>query len=79
MDKKIKWEVIEEMNDDDGSPTCWSAEINHWYYGKYCWITYYGEKYGYVVEVEGLNGCYTELVRCKSFTSAKRWVTIHFL
>lgn len=78
MDKKIKWEVIEEMNDDDGSPTCWSAEINHWYHGKFCWISYFGESEGYAVEVKGFDG-FIELVRCKSFSSAKRWVTMHLL
>ena len=78
-DKKIKWEVLEECNDEySGEPSCWCAEINHWYHGKFCWISYFGESEGYAVEVKGFDG-FIELVRCKSFSSAKRWVTMHLL
>lgn len=79
MDKKIKWEVLEECNDEySGEPSCWCAEINHWYHGRFCWISYFGEPKGYAVEVKGFDGI-IELVRCKSLSSAKRWVTMHLL
>lgn len=75
---KIKWEIIEEMNDDDGSPTCWGATINNPIYGKFCWISYLGEGYGYAVEIKNSDNIHVnEIMRCKSLASAKRWVAMH--
>ena len=72
---KLNWKVIHECDDEDGNPACWAAEINHPKYGKYVWINAIGSgiaEKGFNVEVN-LNG-FTELVQCKSLTSAKRWV-----
>lgn len=78
MDKKLKWEIIEEMNDDDDTPTCWSTTINHPTYGKFCWISYLGEKHGYAIEVKNIDNIHiNEIMRCKSLSSAKRWVTMY--
>jgi hypothetical protein len=34
----IKWEVVHECDEDDGSSTQWAAEIHSSKYGKYAWI-----------------------------------------
>ena len=69
---KLKWKIIHESDDEDGNPTQWSTEINHPKYGKYCWIN---DMDGYfTVEVYYFYRGFVELARCKSFTSAKRWV-----
>jgi hypothetical protein len=73
--KKLNWNVIHECDDAKGNPTCWSAEINHSKYGKYVWINYMGDYYNVEVICDGFTNIFTELVRCKSLTSAKRWVT----
>lgn len=70
---KLKWEIIHECDDEDGNPTQWASEINHPIYGRYCWISNNGKYFS----VEVNYGRFQELVKCKSFTSAKRWVTIH--
>ena len=83
-----KWEIIHDSDTESGKPTCWALEINHEKYGKYVWITgavardeetieYYvvevGEYYG--VKLDD----FKELVKCKTLTSAKRWVTRYLL
>ena len=40
-------------------------------YGKYCWITFDGKNY--LVEVSSA-GNFITLVKCRSLSSAKRWV-----
>lgn len=72
---KLKWEIIHECDDEDGNPTQWATEINHTKYGKYCWIN---DMYDYfTVEVD--YGGFTELVRCKTLVSAKRWVASYLI
>ena len=74
---KLKWKIIHESDDEDGNPTQWSTEINHPKYGKYCWIN---DMDGYfTVEVYYFYKGFVELARCKSFTSAKRWVTTNLM
>lgn len=74
---KLKWKIIHESDDEDGNPTQWSTEINHPKYGKYCWIN---DMDGYfTVEVYYFYRGFVELARCKSFTSAKRWVTTNLM
>lgn len=48
----LKWNVLNEMNDENGNATAWSTEVN----GKIVWITKYpntykveSEKYGELV------------------------------
>lgn len=73
------WRVVEESNDDSGNPTCWSREINSDRYGKYVWISKFGED-AYAVEVEsGGYGYIQGLKICKSLASAKRWVTMNLV
>lgn len=48
--KLLKQNIVHECDDEDGSPTQWSSEINHPKYGKYCWINDMGDYFG--VEVE---------------------------
>ena len=69
---KEKWEVIHECDTDNGDPTQWCIVINSPVYGKFCWIDD-------MVSYFGVNVAYCELKRCKSLTSAKRWVTMNLL
>ncbi len=71
---KYIWEVVEECKNENGVPMCWALEINNCRYGKFVWITENRESYS--VEVMPRNGV-VELVRCKSLTSAKRWVAMN--
>lgn len=71
---KVKWKVIEECNDDDGTPTCWAAQVNSEKYGKFIWICHTQE--GYEVQYCSCTGeDFFTLKICKSLSSAKRWVT----
>lgn len=74
---KKKWNILEECNEEDGTPTCWSLEINSEKYGKYVWISINcsGE---YSIEIDRGSGIET-LKECKSLTSAKKWVTMNLL
>lgn len=63
---KLKWKIIHESDDEDGNPTQWSTEINHM------------DGY-FTVEVYYFYRGFVELARCKSFTSAKRWVTTNLM
>lgn len=74
---KLNWKVIHECDEEDGTPTCWAAEINHQLHGNWCWITNKGSYFA--VEVKNYNGKFIELVRCKSPVSAKRWVSTHLM
>lgn len=70
------WKVVEECNDNDNNPTVWANTINSERYGKYCWITFDGKNY--LVEVSSA-GDFITLVKCRSLSSAKRWVTRYLL
>lgn len=70
---KLNWKIVHECDNEDGSPTQWATEINHPKYGKYCWINDMHDYF--TVEVDC--GGFTELTRCKSLVSAKRWVIMH--
>lgn len=73
---KLKWEVIHECDDENGNPTEWAAEINHPKYGQFCWIDDMSDNEETQFSVFVDNGTIEmkELMRCKSLTSAKRWV-----
>ena len=70
-----EWKIIHEADTDDGTPTQWCLEINHYKYGKYCWINDMGDYFG----VEVVYGDFIELKKCKSLKSAKRWVIMNLL
>ena len=72
---KKQWEIIQECNTDDGQPTQWCKEINHYKYGRYVWINYM--KNYFSIEVD--HGGFIELKQCKSLASAKKWVTMNLL
>ncbi len=36
---KLNWKIIHDCDEEDGTPTCWAAEINHQLHGNWCWIT----------------------------------------
>ena len=72
---KLELTIIHEADDDEGSPAQWCAEINHPLYGKYCWINNMGDYFGVEVDYMG----FTELKKCKSLSSAKRWVAMNLL
>lgn len=76
-DQRKNWEIVHECNDVENNPTCWALKINHRSYGRYVWISQYGDA-DYTVEVIPY-GETIELVHCKSLTSAKRWVTMNLL
>ena len=80
---KKEWKIIHESDTDSGKPTSWALEINHKKYGKYVWITGLLDCdeetiVQYNVEVIPYNDAIT-LCKCKSLTSAKRWVTMYLL
>ena len=67
----LKWNVLHEMDDENGNATAWSTEVN----GKNVWITKYPNTYK--VESEKYGELVT-LVETKSLVSAKRWVGRYF-
>lgn len=82
------WEIVHNMDGENGEPTCWSLEINHEDYGRFVWITLNPENkydveiecdtgYGYDVEI-GYSGFKT-LATCKSLERAKRWVAMNII
>lgn len=72
---KSKWDIIHDCDDDEGQPTCWAKEVNHYRYGRYVWISKQGDT-EYAVKVIPDTDTKT-LMTCKSLASAKRWVAIH--
>lgn len=70
---KNNWEIVHDCDDENENPTCWAKEINHKKYGKFVWITKGLD--GFDVEVNRSE--FETLVRCKSLSSAKIWVTIN--
>lgn len=73
---KVKWEIVHDSDNEDGSPSLWGAEINHHKHGKFVWISGCTEG-DYDVEVNPHGDYWRILVTCKTLTSAKRWVTIN--
>lgn len=61
------WAVIHDCDLDDGTPTEWCTTLEN----GYAWIDLFKE--GFVVSSSEKSN----LVVCKSLTSAKRWVAIH--
>lgn len=72
---KLNWQVVHECDDEIGNPTAWAAEINHYLYGKYCWIIDNGDYFS--VEIDCAT--FDELVKCKTLSSAKRWASTHLM
>lgn len=70
------WNIVHECDDDSGKPTEWVTQIDHSRYGKYCWIDDMITYFTVVVYDESQA---KELVKCKSLTSAKKWVTMNLM
>ena len=71
--KALKWNIVHEMDNPDGSPTCWATEVNHPSYGKYIWVT--ESENGYDVEFDAGEAGFRTLKPFKTVIGAKRWVT----
>lgn len=63
-----KWEIVPEMDLDDGTPTEWSLKVAD---GKFYWIDEMSDGTFNVIATDA----HTVLMNCKSLASAKRWVT----
>ena len=72
MAKKNEWKIVHEMDLEDGTPTEWSLKVTD---GKFYWIDLLADGTFDVVNCDAR----TILMNCKSFVSAKRWVTMNLL
>lgn len=71
---KLKWQPVTEADDEEtGEHTCWATIVRNPNYG-FVWITKTDD--GYAVDIDR-DGSFTTIARCKSLTSAKRWVTMN--
>lgn len=76
---KLKWEIVHDLDDEDGSPGCWTAEINSKKYGKFAWIEKGDDCFIVIVNDEMDSELSSEIMQCKSLPSAKRWVAMNLL
>ena len=55
---KLNWKVIHDCDEEDGTPTCWAAEINHQLHGNWCWITnkgsYFADRFSVKPRIQSL-------------------------
>jgi len=65
----MNYEIVHDCDDDDGTPTCYSAEDA---YGRYWWIDV--DSTGFTCTTK-LEGALSARQTCKTLTSAKRWIT----
>lgn len=72
---KITWIPILECDDDDGNHTCWAAALRNPNYGRFVWITKTADD-EYWVEIDK-GEVFTTIMKSKSLSSAKRWITKH--
>lgn len=63
-----KWEIVPEMDLDDGTPTEWALKVAD---GKFYWIDEMSDGTFNIIATDA----HTVLMNCKSLASAKRWVT----
>lgn len=68
----MDWNIIREMDDENGKPTCWAARIDSDEYGRFIWITKYG-KSKYIVEYKNKYGDYEQLAKFSSLKAAKKY------
>ena len=68
----MKWEIVHEMDEDNGTPTTWATEINSAKYGRFAWICLLNDGTYEVSTSERTN-----LRICTSLSSGKRWVSIN--
>lgn len=69
----MMWEIIKEMDDENGKPTCWATTVNSVDYGRFIWITKYSTNQ-YIIEFKNDFECYEQLARTKSLKKAKEYV-----
>lgn len=74
----LNWNVIHEMDDESGKPTCWGCELSNIEaieeYGRFLWISKYAER-KYYVECKQ-NGNIVKLKGFSSFKQAKNYANI---
>ena len=68
----MKWDVIHEMDEDNGTPTGWGTEVNSSIYGRFVWICLLHDGSYEISSSER-----TCLKITASLASAKRWVAIN--
>lgn len=61
----MMWEVIREMDDENGNPTCWATTVNSVDYGRFIWITKHSTNQ-YVIEFKNDFECYEQLAKHRS-------------
>ena len=67
-----EWDIVHDCDLDDGTPTEWSLKVAD---GKFYWIS---ETSDGIFSVIG-HDAHTVLMRCKTLTSAKKWVETNLL
>lgn len=68
----MNWNIIREMDDENGKHTCWAAKIDSDEYGRFIWITKYS-KSKYIVEYKNKYGDYEQLAKFGSLKAAKEY------
>lgn len=68
----MQWEIIREMDDENGKPTCWATEVNNTDYGKFIWVTKF-DKNRYFVEYKNEFGEFEQLAKFSSLKKAKEY------
>lgn len=72
----LNWNIIHEMDEEDGKPTCWACDLTNEdainEYGKFIWITIYPDR-KYAVEFND-DGEYKVIKKTRSLKSAKEFV-----
>ena len=70
----LKWEIIHEMDLEDGTPTGWGAQINSDKEGRFAWISETLE--GFEITTSNHDDA---IVVCKTLTSAKRYTATYLI
>lgn len=78
-----EWKIVKEGNDENDNPTIWymdfrGTDLEKHYNAKFIYISINAEN-KYVVEKHNQNNDISLLKECKTFASAKRWVTMNIL
>lgn len=66
------WNIVHDCDLEDGTATCWALKVAD---GTFYWINLVADGTFDIVDHDAK----TVLKNCKSFASAKRWVTMNLL
>ena len=80
---KLKWEIVHESDDENGNPTTWAIDIRgteheERLHSLFIWITKVNER-EYEIEIDPYSMGFIRKMTCKTFSAAKRWVTMYLL